>query len=133
MGLLDTTMEMAKLAGKIANPELVREAMKANTEALAMSRENLELHKRVLELETKLKELKAQRDMTEKVFRKGGYVFVDGDPDVHCSRCWDADRKLIHLHSDVRSGNKCPACETKHYRNRPVNPKRNDPDSVPAW
>jgi hypothetical protein len=33
MGLLDTTMEVAKLAGKVANPELVQEAMKANAEA----------------------------------------------------------------------------------------------------
>ncbi len=39
MGLLDTTMEMAKLAGKFANPELVQEAQKANAEALAIRAE----------------------------------------------------------------------------------------------
>ncbi|MHB8389588.1 MAG: hypothetical protein ACYDBH_08405 [Acidobacteriaceae bacterium] len=75
MGLLDTTMEMAKLAGKFANPELVQEAQKANAEALAISRENLELQKRVTELEGRVKELQAQQDVIEKVYILVGTFF----------------------------------------------------------
>jgi peptidoglycan hydrolase CwlO-like protein len=67
MGLLETTIEITKVAGQIANPELVNEARNANSEALAMSRENLELHKKVQELQNQVQELQAQRDRGEAV------------------------------------------------------------------
>jgi hypothetical protein len=98
MGLLDTTMEMAKLAGTLANPELVQEAMKANKEALELSRENLELQKRVAALEEQLRAFHAQEDLSKMLFRNGDYVYREGDPIAHCPRCWDARRQLIHLH-----------------------------------
>ena len=37
MGLLESSMEVMKLAGKIANPELVQAVTKANVEALELS------------------------------------------------------------------------------------------------
>ena len=43
MGVLESSMEVVKLAGKIANPELVQAATKANVEALELSHKNLEL------------------------------------------------------------------------------------------
>lgn len=134
MGLLETTMEMAKLAGKVANPELVQEAMKANAEALAISRKNLELQKRVTELEGRVKELQAQQDVIEKVFMLGGYVFLEGDPHPHCPACWDADRKLIHMMVVPSWGQSAsPKCKNTIYRDIPSSPNRGDPESVPAW
>jgi len=38
MGLLDSSLEVMKLAGKIANPELVQATTKANIEALELSK-----------------------------------------------------------------------------------------------
>jgi hypothetical protein len=43
MGLIDTSLEVLKLASKIANPELVQAATRANIEALELSSKNLEL------------------------------------------------------------------------------------------
>lgn len=135
MGLLDTTMEIAKLAGKVANPELVQEAMKANAEALAMSRENLELQRKVTELEGTMRELQRQRNTVEKVFRLGGFVFYEGDPHPHCPGCWDSDRKLIHMivSPSGRPFPKCPKCEVSIYREIPGSPQPDDPKSVRAW
>ena len=135
MGLLDTTMEMAKLAGKFANPELVQEAQKANAEALVISRENLELQKKVMELESRVKELQAQQDVIEKVFRLRGFVFFEGDPHPQCPECWDADRKLIDMMVSPAGWPfpACPKCKNTIYRDIPSSPKRGDPESVPAW
>ena len=51
MGLLDTSLEVVKLASRIANPELVQAATQANIEALELSSKNLELRQRAEELE----------------------------------------------------------------------------------
>jgi len=131
MGLVETTIEVTKLPGKLANPELLQEATKANTEALAMSRENLELHKKVMHLEAQIQQLQARADVTARVFRNGGFVFLEGDPDPHCSKCWDENRKLIHIARGF--GSVCPLCKNTHYFDIPVNPKRSDPNSIPAW
>jgi hypothetical protein len=88
MGLLETTMELAKIAGQVANPELVREAMKANVEALELSRENLELQKRVTELEGTIARLQSKSDLTARVYRLGCYVFAG-------RRSWSALLRLL--------------------------------------
>jgi hypothetical protein len=131
MGLVETTIEVTKLAGKLANPELLQEATKANTEALAMSRENLDLHKKVMHLEAQIQQLQARAEVTARVFRNGGFMFLEGDPAPHCSKCWDADRKLIHLREV--GARRCPVCDTPNIQDLPVNPRREDAGSVPAW
>ncbi len=130
MGILDTTMEMAKLAGTLANPELVEEALKANREALELSRDNLELQKRVLELEGLVKQLQAQQDVSKALLRNGDYVYQDGDPTAFCPRCWDADRKLIHLHIIAFKGVHCPECKTQYNQSHKQNPGRGAPESI---
>ena len=57
MGVVETSLEVLKLATKIANPSLVQAATKANIEALEISGKNLALHKQVSELENKVKEI----------------------------------------------------------------------------
>src|SRR6202795_4991733 len=103
MGLIDTSLEVLKLASKIANPELVQAATRANIEALELSGKNLELRQRAEELENQVKELKAQLLLTGEVFREGDLVFREGDlvfregeQRGYCSRCWDVERKLVH-------------------------------------
>src|SRR5437879_682425 len=97
MGLLESSLEVVKLAGKIANPELVQAATQANIEALEVSTKNLALQKQITELETQLKGLEAKLKLTGEIFREGDYVFLDTDPMGFCSRCWDVDRRLVHI------------------------------------
>jgi hypothetical protein len=132
MGLLETTMELAKIAGQVANPELVREAMKANVEALELSRENLELQKRVTELEGTIARLQSKSDLTARVYRLGCYVFLDGDPGPHCSACWDKSHELIHIVRVPLKGTQCPICHLPYAMLWPPNPSRDSPGAVPA-
>jgi hypothetical protein len=114
MGLLDSSMEVVKLAGKIANPELVQAAMKANVEALDISSKNLELQRKTTQLEAEVSDLQAKLKLTGEVFHHSSLVYREGDNDAYCSRCWDVDRRLIHvikMNSD-RVGRGCPQCKT---------------------
>jgi hypothetical protein len=133
MGLLESSLEVVKLAGKIANPELVQAATQANLEALEVSTKNLQLQKQVTDLETRVKDLEAKLKLTGEVFREGEFVYLEGEPRGFCSRCWDVDRRLVHIitmHSGaqgMRPG--CPQCKTFTW-GRAQNPRmKNAPQS----
>jgi hypothetical protein len=127
MGLIDTSLEIVKLASKIANPELVQAATRANIEALELSSKNLELRQRAEELENQVKELKAQLLLTGEVFREGDLVFREGEQRGYCSRCWDVERKLVHIVSMGAGGrnghNGCPQCKTFYNFGHVGNPR----------
>ncbi|MGA2236144.1 MAG: hypothetical protein ABSG23_11770 [Terriglobales bacterium] len=110
MGLVETSLEVVKLATKIANPELVQAATKANIEALEISGRNLELRKHAEELESKVKQLEAQLVLTGEVFREGDFVYREGESGACCSRCWDVDNRLVHI-IWVEFGPGCPQCK----------------------
>ena len=117
MGLLETSLEVVKLATRVANPELVQAATRANIEALELSAKNLALQKQVTELGMKITELEQKLTLTGEVFREGDFVFQEGDPIGCCSRCWDAERKLIHIIDMDRGSGRgmgwgCPECKT---------------------
>ena len=131
MSLLDTTMEVAKLAGKIANPELVQEAMKANMEALELSRENLEMQRRITELEMQRDEFQAQLDLRKHLYTSGGYLYLDGDPNPRCLTCWEHSGKLISVPPDaVDFAPQCNVCKNYLYHFPKKAPTRSDPGSV---
>jgi len=127
MGLLESSLEVVKLAGKIANPELVQAATRANIEALELSTKNIELQKKITELENHAKEVEAKLKLTGEVFREGEFVYRDGEPRGYCSRCWDVDRRLVHIITmdagqgrGLRPG--CPQCKT-YTHGRGQNPR----------
>jgi hypothetical protein len=127
MGILETSLEVVKLATAVANPQLIQAATRANIEALELSTKNLELHKKVLQLEEQVKELNANLILTGEVFREGDHVFRDGEPTSYCSRCWDAEHKLIHIiFMDMGQGRGykpgCPQCKTATH-GRGQNPR----------
>jgi len=117
MGLLESSLEVVKLAGKLANPELVQAATQANIEALAVSTKNLELQKQVTELEARVNDLQEKLKLTGEVFREGEFVYREGEPRGYCSRCWDVERRLVHIITmDAGQGRGmkpgCPQCKT---------------------
>lgn len=117
MGLLETSLEVVKLAGKVANPELVQAATRANIEALELSTRSYELQKAVTQLEGRIAELEAKLVLQGEVFRHRDLVFREGDRDPYCSRCWDVDRNLIHVMRGAMGVTpKCPECRTQVLR-----------------
>jgi hypothetical protein len=128
MGLLETSLEVVKLAAKVANPELVQAATKANIEALELSTKNIELHKRAGELESRVKELEEQLKLVGEVFREGDFVYRNEDPRAHCSRCWDFEHRLIHIimldkGAGRGMGPGCPQCKTFTHGGLGRNPR----------
>ncbi len=127
MGLLETSLEVVKLAAKVANPELVQAATQANIEALQLSAKNLEMQKKMSELEAQAQELEEKLALTGRVFREGGFVYIEGDLEGLCSRCWDVDRKPVHIiqmhfgKDGVKPG--CPECKTAMWHHPPPNPR----------
>ena len=127
MSLLESSLQVVKIATALANPELLQAATKANIEALEVSGKNLELHKHAGELESKVKELEAKLALTGEVFRDGDFVFREGERGGYCSRCWDAEHKLIHIiQMDKEHGRDmgpgCPQCKTRTW-GTPQNPQ----------
>jgi hypothetical protein len=100
MGLLESSLQVVKIATAMANPELLQAATRANIEALDLSTKNLELHKQAGELETRVKELEAQLALVGEVFSEGDLVFREGELRGYCSRCWDVEHKLVQHSQD---------------------------------
>jgi hypothetical protein len=128
MSLLETSLEVVKLAAKVANPELVQAATRANIEALELSKQNIELHKHAGDLQTKIKELEAKLSLVGEVFRKGHFIYHDGDPGPHCSRCWDVEHKLVHIIMLDKGAGRgigpgCPECKTFTQGGLGINPR----------
>jgi hypothetical protein len=48
----------------------------------------------------------------ELVRRDGDVIFLGNDPDPICSRCFEADNKIIHLHVQHETCWVCPVCKT---------------------
>jgi hypothetical protein len=128
MGFLDTSLEIMKLAGKIANPELVQAVTKANIEALELSQANIDLQKIVSALQNQVADLEGKLKLTGEVFRDSGFVYLEGDPDGFCSRCWEVDHKLVHIiqmhvgKDGVKPA--CPECKTAMWHHPPPNPRK---------
>jgi len=123
MGLLESSLEVVKLAGKLANPELIQAATKANVEALELSTKNLELQKAISQLDRKVADLEAKLVLQGEVFTHRDMVFREGDADPYCSRCWDVDRRLIHITGGgLGTLPKCPECKNAVIQ-RCLNPR----------
>lgn len=128
MSLLDSSLQVVKIAAAMANPELLQAATKANVEALELSTKNLDLHKNAEELKNKVKELEAQLALVGEVFRDGDLVFHEGERGGCCSRCWDVEHKLVHI-VQMDKGNRpgtghgCPHCKTFYGDWRAQNPR----------
>ena len=93
MGFLDTLKDVVLLVQKTDNIELFKQILSLQTQALEMQEENRKLHDRTKELEAALEFAKSLR------FEEPFYFAAD-DKVPYCARCWEANRRAIHLKSD---------------------------------
>lgn len=119
MGIIQDGLELAKLAGRIANPELMEKVTQLNAHLLELSGQNVEFKKLIDELENELREANAKLTLVGEVERRNGYVYRTGDIEPHCTRCFDVDHRLVHLTYSVlpKQGRTviCPECETAYF------------------
>jgi len=90
MGIVQNAKEIADLVQKLGNMEIYRKIIELEAEIVELTRTNHELEKRNEELE---RLIAFNQDMK---FRKPIY-FVKGDSQPYCPRCWESDKKGIHL------------------------------------
>jgi hypothetical protein len=104
MGVIDTVKDVALLVQKVDNIDLVKHVLALQQDVLSLVEEN-----RALKNENRgLKEQAATREKLK--FLQNSYWTDDGDGPF-CSRCWDAETKLVRLHKMRGASPSCPSCD----------------------
>ena len=93
MGIVETLKDVATLVQKTDNIELVKQVLALQGQALEMQEDNRALRERIKELESTLNLAKALRF-------EAPFYFAADDKIPFCPRCWEADKRAIHLTSD---------------------------------
>src|SRR5688572_11422516 len=104
MRVLDTMNEFVGLVQKADNIELFRQLVELQMQVVALVEENRALKERLPLMENL-------------VFQHNAYWLGDVGP--HCSRCWDAEQKLVRLHSTDEMFQRCPKCTQQAFGVKP--------------
>ena len=90
MGLIDTVKDVVLLVQKTDNVELLKNVLSLQSQAVDIQIENQALRDKVKALEERLAFAGTLR-FEPPLY----YAGDDGTP--YCARCWEADRRAIHL------------------------------------
>lgn len=116
MGIVQDSLEVVKLAGRFANPELIERVSKLNEQVLELSSRNVEFQQRVFQLEKELQLANERLHLIGGVERKHDYIYEKGQTEPCCPRCYDVDRRIVHVIEtrDPKIGIHpyCPQCKT---------------------
>jgi hypothetical protein len=105
MSLIGDGVDVLKLVNKGANADLYEKLGKF------IDRAN-DLQAKVEELEETNKELNNRLRVNGSLFHVYGVLFIQDDPYPLCSKCYEADRLLIHLNITEHYVPTCPNCKT---------------------
>jgi len=108
MGAIENVKEVAKLVKDIGNMELYRQILDLQGEIMELTQANREYQKQVEVLQEKLEQI------GQMTFQSPFY-FQNGDDVPYCPRCWEFDKRAIHLSEPVHvaAGPRyaCPQCK----------------------
>jgi hypothetical protein len=105
MSIITNAKELADLIKKLGDVDLYRKILDLEEEIIELTTENRSLKEQV----QKLEEIK---NIEEKMSFKRPFWFMDGDETPYCPKCWEGEKKNIHL-IELFSGRwKCPVCDT---------------------
>ncbi|MDR3385492.1 MAG: hypothetical protein P4L92_00445 [Rudaea sp.] len=106
MGILADVREVADLVRKVGDMDLYRKMIDLQSEVIELADKNSQLTQTVNELTAKLA-------LTETMKFHDHFYWRDVDPEPYCPRCFDVDRKAVHV-IRPRAGSlpwKCPQCK----------------------
>ena len=109
MSIISDAKEIAELVKKLGNVELYKKIVELEGEIIEITRKNNELQqqtddlKKIIEAETSLE------------FRSPFYYRQDDNIPL-CPRCWEADKKAIHLVNVKMAYNplRCQSCRSRY-------------------
>lgn len=94
--------------------------------------QNIDLKEENHKLRTSLQEIKERSKINSELKHKDNHYFK-GEDGPFCTKCWDADSKLIRLHNGGTSNGEtyftCPNCKTSTHTGEYIQP---DPGGV-GW
>jgi hypothetical protein len=116
MGIVQDSLQVVKVAARLANPELLERVTSLNEQVLDLSSKNVELQERVFGLEKELQQANEKMRLVGEVERRDDFVYLKGETAPSCPRCFDVDRRLVHIVEtrDPKTGIHpfCPECKT---------------------
>ena len=110
MSLLEDLKSVVGTIQKIDNIELYRQILDLQNEVLQVVTENTELKSRVAKL---IEEADLQRSLRFEFNTYWSGETLETSDGPFCSKCWDADHKLVRLHLVTPNPNysRCPVCD----------------------
>jgi hypothetical protein len=113
MSIIDSGKEILKLAEAYRNTELYEKIVTLQADIVTMSGEKVVINEHLLQAKAKIKELEEALSFKGRmILGHNSYWMEDGDGPF-CVRCWEVDRRPIHLLSIRPLTTKtCPQCKT---------------------
>jgi hypothetical protein len=110
VGVYEAVKDAISIAQKADNLDLMRQLLDLQKEIQDMQQENFELHKKIDELENYISR---EKKIKYNANRTACYIVDEGEMEggPYCTHCWEADTKLISLHSLQSGYHLCPHCK----------------------
>lgn len=119
-------IDVARILDLIKDPDL---KLKIND----LYKENLQLKEENFNIKRKLGDLQKLEDIKRKIIHEDNHYFIeekDNKDGPYCTKCLDADNKLIRLHKEDYDNGvqyfKCPNCNTNTSVGRYIQSNRNE-------
>ncbi len=106
MSIIENVKEIANLARKLDDVDLYRRILALEQEVFELNEENRSLKERISNLEN-------IEDITSKMIFKSPFWYMEGDKVPYCPRCWENDKRTIHLVEIPAHGYECPQCNQR--------------------
>lgn len=121
---IGTIKNIAEIVKKYNDLELMKQIIDLQQEVFDLQRENLDLRKQ------------AEDRVHMRLSGEHGYIYRDGDETPHCPKCWEKDRKAIHLPASEDFGSYhgriCRVCGY-HYKEGPRKHHEPTPRTGGEW
>lgn len=110
MGINDTLSSLKDILVGLDNAQAMGTLIELQQQAYSILDENRELR-------LKLEDIQRLDEMSHKLTFRSNAYFLEGDENPYCTKCWDADKKMVHLtkteRASMRLGNKiCTNCKS---------------------
>jgi len=90
VGIIETIKDVAVLVQKADNIDLVKHVLALQTQAQELIEDNRSLKE-------KLKDLEGLLQFAKNLSFRTPFYFATGDAAPYCPRCWEANRKAVHV------------------------------------